>query len=193
MDEETEMYTYAVMSKAAYDHFENSQNFAQTNEELQKYLPEHELVEHFSDDHSVTIRHKTDPTDVTIAYRGTDGDVGDFVADAQVLLAKPAAAAAAAAVVDVVETVGLGISAAQPEFAPIIEPATDLAATYAAEATNEYGTNFLKSLGRFAEAERKYNQVSAAFPLADVKVTGHSLGGAQGAYINQKYVTRRVS
>ena len=164
-DKDKEMYKYAVMAKASYDHYENKQNVEQTNQELQKYLPEHELVAHLSDDHSVVIRHKDKP-EVTIAYRGTQLNVGDLATDAQIMLSKPLG-----------ESLGTYLTGSAPT--PLKGAASDF--------IQSYGTGYLQSLGRFHEADMKYQRTKQAFPNAEVSVTGHSMGGAQGAYINKKH------
>lgn len=40
---------------------------------------------------------------------------------------------------------------------------------------------------RFREAENKYKAVKAAYPDADISITGHSLGASQGLFVAKKY------
>ena len=70
----------AILSKASYDYYKFGHDKA--NEELQKYLPLHSIIDELSDNNATVIQKRNH---ITIAYRGTDPtNSSDLLADGQI-------------------------------------------------------------------------------------------------------------
>jgi len=89
---ETADYEYAVASQIAYDFLDNQLDIDKTQEELNKYLVDYNLIPEFSDESAVTIERPSGSA--IMAFRGTDPNIfihgtdstNDLIADTQILL-----------------------------------------------------------------------------------------------------------
>ena len=132
--EEMREHKNSILSKASYDYYKDG--YIKANNELHKYLPNHNILYGLSDPNATVIQKRNH---IIISYRGTDPqNISDLTADGQIL------------------------------------------------AGNNYSDN-IHGIGRFKEAENKYEDVKKAYPDSRVTLTGHSLGGALGIHTGRKY------
>ena len=124
----------AILSKASYDYAKYG--FNKANEELQKYLPNHSIIDELSDNNATVIQKRNH---ITISYRGTDPtNASDLLADGQIA------------------------------------------------SGNIFSENVM-ALGRFREADNKYEAVRNAYPEHRITLTGHSLGSKMGIHTGRLY------
>ena len=79
--DEMKEHKNAILSKASYDYYKYG--YAKANEELQRYLPNHHIIDELSDQNATVIQKRDH---ITISYRGTDPqNPSDIGADIQIV------------------------------------------------------------------------------------------------------------